>query len=331
MSEAAHAPTADARSIRADRLAGPMFFLSLVFLVVLAGLIHRYPRIDPEGPEARVIIGTLGGVWLVFFVEAAIRFQLRERGRPMWRSLTAAVACALVPPMRMGCRGRVRPDHIWLPTVGWRRIDNHLRREMERFFSVPMILFALMVLPLFVLEYYWAAEVHAHPWLALGVDIGSSAIWLAFTIELVLMVSVSDRPVRYCFVHWIDVAIVVLPAFEELPLLRVLRLGRVLRLDELLRLGRLYRLRALAARGWRAVLLLQIVHRLTGRSLENRRRRLRELILAKEEELAELRQEMVELDARVERKNPARTESETVGVRMSVNLREDEKATATEP
>jgi hypothetical protein len=308
-----------------------MFLLSLLFLVVLAGLIHRYPRIDPEGREAKLIIGTLGGIWVVFVLEAVLRFQLRDRARPAWHPLAAAVACALVPPVRMACGGRMLSDHIWLPTVGWRRIDNHLRRQMERFFSVPMILFALMVLPLFVLEYYWAREVQAHPWLALGLDIGTSAIWLAFTIELVLMVGVSDRPVRYCFVHWIDVAIVVLPAFEELPLLRVLRLGRVLRLDELLRLGRLCRLRALAARGWRAVLLLQIVQRLTGRSLEYRRRRLQELILANEEELAELQQEIAELDARIERKNAKGKATSTLGVRMSANHREDEKATSTAP
>jgi hypothetical protein len=293
-----------------------MFSLSMMFLIVLAGLIHRYPRIDPEAREAELIVGTLGGIWVVFVLEAVLRFQLRDRARPPWRPLAAAVACALVPPVRMGCRGRMLPDHIWLPTVGWRRIDNHLRNQLERFFSVPMILFALMVLPLFVLENYWAHEVHEQPWLALGVDIGTSVIWLAFTVELVLMVAVSDRPVRYCLVHWIDVAIVVLPAFEELPLLRVLRLGRVLRLDELLRLGRLYRLRGLTARAWRAVLLLQIVQRLTGRSEESRRRQLQELMLAKEEELAELRREIVKLDARIERKNTNRAPREAADAKM---------------
>jgi hypothetical protein len=105
--------------------------------------------------------------------------------------------------------------------------------------------------------------------------------------------------VRYCFVHWIDVAIVLLPAVEVLPLFRMLRLGRVLRLDELLRMGRLYRVRALALRGWRAVLLLQVVQRLSRRSLENRRRQLAALVRAKEEELDDLRQEIEELDKRI--------------------------------
>jgi voltage-gated potassium channel len=280
-------------------LAAPLFVLALMFLVVLAGLLHRYPRLDRDDLEAHLIWGGLGALWLVFLLEAVLRFWLRPRDRPAWRPLAVAVACALLPPLRMGCRSQVRPNHIWLPWLGWRPIDGHLRRTLERFFSVPMIVFALMVLPLFVLEYYWAEKVHTEPVLALGLDVGTSVIWLAFAVELILMVAVSDRPVRYCFRHWIDVAIVLLPAVEVLPLFRLLRLGRVLRLEELLRWGRLHRLQALAMRGWRAVLLLQIVQRLTGRSLAYQLRQLHELLQAKEEEVADLRQEIQELEKRV--------------------------------
>jgi voltage-gated potassium channel len=312
MNDCTHSTPSDSRSLWADRFAPPMFFLSLVFLVVFAGLLHRYPRLDPGGTEAYVILGALGGLWVVFVLESLLRLQLRDRSRPARGPQVEAVACMLVPPVRMGCRSRVRPDHIWLPRVGWRRIDHQLRKDMERFFSVPMILFALMVLPLFAVEFYWADEVHAQPLLALALDLGTSVIWLAFAIEFVLMVAVADGKVRYCFVHWIDVAIVVLPAFEKLPLLRVLRLGRVLRLDELLRLGRLYRLRALAARGWRAVLLLQLVQRLTGRSLEKRRRQLESLVQAKAEELADLRQEIAELEVRIAKNKASQAAADAV-------------------
>ena len=165
-----------------------------------------------------------------------------------------------------------------------------------------MIFFALMVLPLFVLEYYWADQVHAQPILALILDIGTSVIWLAFSIELIVMVAVADHPIVYCLRHWIDVAIVLLPVIDFLPLLRVLRLGRVLRLEQLLRWGRLYRLKALATRGWRALFLLQIAQRLTRRSPAQRLSRLRELLQAKEEEMADLRQEIAELEASIAQK-----------------------------
>jgi hypothetical protein len=276
-----------------------MFFLSVLFLVMLAGLIHRYPRLGHHDPEAYLIVGGLGLLWLVFLLEARLRFRLRDPSRPTWKSLLSAAVCALLPPLRLGSRSQVRPNHIWLPGLGWREIDSHLSSTLERFFSVPMILFALMVLPLFVLEYAEADRIHSEPILALWLDIGTSVVWLAFAVELILMVAVSDRPGRYCLLHWIDVAIVLLPAVEVLPLFRLLRLGRVLRLEQLLRWGRLHRLKALIARGWRSFILLQFVRRLTGRSLERRHKQLTELLQAKEEEVADVRREIKELEERI--------------------------------
>jgi len=282
-----------------DRLAGPMFFLAGLFLIVLAGLIHRYPRLQATDPEAYLIEGALALLWLVFLAEAVFRFRLRDRRRPAWRPLLAAVCSVLVPPVRMGYRSQVRPNHIWLPFVGWQEINRSLRNTLDRVFSIPMIFFALMVLPLLAIEYFEADRIRAEPVLALWVDIGTSLIWLAFAVELILMVAVSDRPWRYCFLHWIDVVIVLLPAVEMMPVFRLLRLGRILRLEELLRWGRLHRLQALLSRAWRAFLLLQVVQRLTGRSLEYQLKQRQELLQAKEEEVAELRQEIKEFEERI--------------------------------
>ncbi len=298
MTEPISTPPSGARRSWDNWLAGPMFVLALMFLVVVAGLIHRYPRIDPNDPEAYLILGVLGVLWLPILLEAV----LRRSNNSTWRSVLATVACVLVPPLRMGRRGVDRPNHIWLPILGWREVDNRLRRKLEQFFSIPMVGFALMVLPLLALEYFWAEKILEEPVLALWFDIGTAVVWLAFSVELIVMVAVSERPLRYCFLHWIDVAIVLLPAIEVLPLFRLLRLGRLLRLEQLLRWGRLQRLQVLATRGWRALLVLQIVHRLTGRSAEHRLERLRELLHAKEEEVADLREEIKELEDRISRK-----------------------------
>jgi voltage-gated potassium channel len=292
----------DRRRAWADQLAGPMFFLAVLFLVYLAGLIHRFPRLEPTSPEGYLILGGLAVLWLVFLLDAVIRFCLRDRREPAWKALLGAAVTALLPPLRLGVRSQARPNHIWLPGLGWQEINSRLRRTLERFFSVPMVIFALMVVPLLALEYFEAETIHAEPLLALGLDIGTSVIWLAFALELIVMVAVSDRPWRSCFLHWIDVVIVLLPAVETLPLLRLLRLGRILRLEQLLRWGRLSRLHALIARGWRAILLLQIVQRLTGQSLERRRKQLQGLLQAKEEEVADLRREIEELQKRISQK-----------------------------
>ncbi len=293
-----------------DRLAAPMFFLSVLFLVVLAGLFHRYPRLDPEDTEVNLILGALGGLWLLFLLEAVVRFQLRDRGRPPWKPLGSAAACVLLPPLRMGCRSLVRPNSVWLPRLGWQEVNSHLRRTLERIFSVPMICFALLVLPILALEYWEADRIRAEPMLALWLDLGNSAIWLAFAIELFLMVPLADRPLQYCCYHWIDVAIVVLPAVALMPLFRLLRLGRILRLEQLLRWGRLYRLQALFWHAWRSFLLLQVIQRLTGRSLEKQLKQHRDLLRAKEEELAELRQDIQELEQRIAQRDRERKAAE---------------------
>jgi hypothetical protein len=309
MAAASDIVTASERGRRTweDRLAGPMFVLSVLFLVVLAGLIYRFPQLDPNDPEVYLIQGALGLCWLTFLCEAGLRFALRDRRRPALKALVAVAICVLVPPLRMGCRSQVRPDHIWLPGLGWQPIDSRLRGTLERVFSVPMIFFALMVLPLFAFEYFEADKIRAEPLLALWLDIGTSVIWLAFAVELILMVAVSDRPWSYCYQHWIDVAIVLLPALEILPLFRLLRVGRVLRLENLLRWGRLHRLQTLVARSWRAIFLLQIVQRLAGRSLEGQLKQRRELLQAKEEEVADMRREIKELEERIAQKARNRT------------------------
>jgi hypothetical protein len=286
-----------------------MFFLAGLFLVVLAGLIHRYPHLERNDLEGYLILGGLGVLWLFFLLEAVLRFRLRDHRRPAWKALLGAAVCVLLPPLRMGFSSQVRARHIWLPGLGWQEINHRLRNTLERVSSIPMIFFALMVLPLLAFEYFKAEQIRAAPVLALWLDIGTSVIWLAFAVELILMAAVSDRPWRYCFLHWIDVAIVLLPAVELLPLFRLVRLGRILRLEELLRWGRLHRLQALLARGWRAFLLLEIVYRLTGRSLEHQLKQHQELLQAKEEEAADLRREIKELEERIARKATRRKEA----------------------
>jgi voltage-gated potassium channel len=292
-------PESDRRTWE-DRLAGPMFFLALLFLIVLAGLIHRYPQPNRTELEAWLIEAALASLWVIFVLEAGFRVALRDRSRPAWRPLGSALACVLLPPLRIGCRSALRPDHVWMPALGWQPTNARLRRTLEQVFSVPMIIVALMVVPLLAFEHFAAERIHADPSLDLALAIGTSVIWLAFAVELFVMLAVADRPWNYCLRHWIDVAIVVLPAIEMMPLFRLLRLGRVLRLEQLLRWGRLHRLQALIMRGWRAVLLLQIVSRVTGRSLERQRKRLLELVQAKEEEIADLCLEIDELEKRME-------------------------------
>jgi len=286
-------------------LAVVFFVLTLVFLAAVAGFSHRYGRNDVRPWEIQIMGGAVLVVWPLFLLEAWMRCRLAwQRGEKLYGVLLA-VMVLLVPPLRLGFRGYYRREEIWLPILGWQKADKQLYRQLERAFSVPMILLALMVLPILIVELGWPEWRDQYPWFGLTLDATSAVIWLAFAVEFLLLVSLSANRVAFCVRHWIELLIVVLPLVELLPVLLTdlvpaLRLLRVLRLHQLGRMGRVYRLRALVTKMWRAFLILEIVQRLTGQTPEKRLRKLRELLAAKYEEIEELQREIAQLEAQVQ-------------------------------
>jgi voltage-gated potassium channel len=301
--------------------AAVMFFLALLFLIFLGGVLHRHrlPHSDPgqETPEQvaaeqeveyvhefelRVQEAGLGALYVVFWLEAILRFLRRDRSESLWRHLGHSLLVCLFPPFRMGTKSSAVPGTIWLPWWGWRVVDRSLFRDLERVFSIPMIFIALLVLPLLGIQVYWASKLDEYAGLHLFLEVGNALIWVAFALEFILLVSVAEKKLAYTAGHWIDLLIVLLPFVEFLPLaraLRTVRLFRLLQLDKLLRLSGLYRFRGVYMRGWRAFLLLDLIRRLTGRSLQARLAQLEELLAAKEAEVEELRKEIADLKVRI--------------------------------
>lgn len=134
---------------------------------------------------------------------------------------------------------------------------------------------------------------------------------MAFAIEFILKCSVAEKKIAYCIQNWMDLAVVVLPLIDFLPILRAWRLGGLLRLNQLNRMSRLYRLRGLLMKAWRAILLLEMIHRLLGNYQERRLNKLRDLIAAKEIELEELRLEKAELEQALQKDRAAEVTTET--------------------
>ena len=281
----------------------PMFYLSAAVLVLIAGLIHRLGHGDLTGFEKAAIFWGLLLLWPIFILESFLRLvACRRPGTSWWRRLAVFLAVCLFPPFRLGGRSYADDTTIWFPRLGWIKVDRNLRTSLERFFSVPMIVIALLVLPFLAMEYFWLETVRADFGLSLLLDIGTSVIWLAFALEVIVMVSVADKKVRYCLTNWMDLAVVFLPLVDFMPLLRLLRLTRVVELGQISRLGRLYRLRGLLFKLWRTVLLLEIMQRFLGHYREKRLRRLQELLADRHEEIAALNKEIAELqDAQAKR------------------------------
>jgi voltage-gated potassium channel len=280
-----------------DHLTRPMFWLALAFLAILAGVSHRIGQGYTTLFEAEVIIWGLLLLWPLFVVEGLLRLWIcRRPTMPLVQRLLGFVLLCLAPPLRLGARSYADGERIWLPWLGWNRVDRALRKRLERLFCVPMIVVALMVLPLLAMEFFWLETVRDHFLLSLGRDIGASVVWVAFVIEFVVMISVAQDKPHYCLTHLMDLAVVSLPLVDFLPILRLLRLTRVSELQEISRLGRFYRLRGLVAKLWGAALLLEAFQHLLGDYRQRRLGRLRDQLAEREEELLELRREIGELE-----------------------------------
>ena len=155
-------------------------------------------------PASERLIVALEVLWVLFIVEAWLRFFFhRPHGNLGRRLVQAAVICVL-PPWRLVARTPGPVGEYWFPRLGWRRPDRELRQTLERAFSIPMILIALLVLPVLILEFFWQQTVREHAWLALTLELANSVIWLAFTVEFLVLISVSFSLFGFILGIWAD-------------------------------------------------------------------------------------------------------------------------------
>ena len=316
----------------ADALAPIMFWLSLASLALTAAVLVLWidvPRVDEtyELPEASMAstassmivdpsdefavtamawgvaaFGLLIGMWPIFTAEQILYFVKTKRGESFHRQHRYWWAFCLCPPLRMCARHRGSRERIWLPKLGWQVADHRLIRRLERAFSLPMIGIALLILPVLGLQTFYQERIADYPALRAALHVGTGVIWFAFATEFIVMVSVTPRKFTYCRQHWLDLVIIVLPLISFLRTLRILRAAKLMNLgkvQQLSRLMRVYRLRGVTLRGWRALLLLDMVQRLLLSSPEKRIRKLEALCIDKERELEQLHEQIESLRAQL--------------------------------
>jgi voltage-gated potassium channel len=283
----------------------PMAVVSLLFLVLVGAGIQRvsgplYRDQEPhfELHEKIVYTALFGLLWLAVIAEFVVVFRSRHPGESLWKNYRAEFLACLIPPLRMALSSRAMDRRVWVPTLGWQTINRDLRAKLERFFSIPMIVVALMILPILAVEHFWSEKIHPHEhlWLVVAIDGSTAVIWIAFATEFIVMYSVADNKFRYCKQHWLDLAIILLPLISFLRALRVIRLTRLGRLTSVGRVSRLYRLRGLAIRAFRALLLLDVIARVIGRSPQKQLNKLLTILAEKEAEVADLRREIARLE-----------------------------------
>lgn len=113
---------------------------------------------------------------------------------------------------------------------------NERASRYERAFAIPMLIAALLVIPVVAVEQSDAGD----PWRS-GAAVLNWVIWIAFAVELVVMLAIVPDRWRWLRTHPLEVVVVLLtppflPAsFQAARALRLLRLLRLLRVASLAR------------------------------------------------------------------------------------------------
>lgn len=302
---------------RIDTLLSPfMFALSLVFLIGLAVLIVLWidvptlsesavgvkaesTRSTATGSIAFFTYWTLVAIWPIFILESIFHWGVRAKNSEMWLHHVYGVLYCICPPLRLCASNPDLAGRMWLPGFGWRKSDRRLRRKMERRFSKPMLLIALLILPVLVVEFSLKEQVVQYMWLRVALHVCTGIIWFAFAAEFIVMVSVAERKLDYCKKHWIDIAIILLPIvsfLRSLRLVRASRIANVAKMSQISKMARVYRLRGTAMKMLRALLLMKFVHRIIGLTTEKKLKRLHNELEEKRREIAFLEEEIQELE-----------------------------------
>lgn len=273
-----------------------MTSLALVFLILAALTLHQ---VEEAADDSDYLPATLLlALWLPLGIDALIGFARRgDFNRPAIQRLLLLLA---IPPFRIAQSPYGARSCVFLPMLGWQRADVDLYERMERTFGIPMLFMAVLILPILAVELFWADLVAEHPGIRLFLDLGSMAIWIAFCIEFIVMVTLAPKKLVYMARNWINLAIIVLPFLAFLRGLRGVRLlwlGKGL--GKAAKALKVYRLRGLGLRGWRGMVALDLVERLLHRTPERRLKRLREILGEREREIARLRKRIQNLEAQV--------------------------------
>ena len=117
---------------------------------------------------------------------------------------------------------------MFIPCYGWIDADDDHRRRVDRFFHTPMLVLALLVLP--VLGWEWYTIKHPefkHSALDYAVNAAMLFIWFAFAVEFMIKIAIAKSRVQYATKNWLDVVIIVMPMLRPFRALSVFRAARL--------------------------------------------------------------------------------------------------------
>jgi voltage-gated potassium channel len=263
--------------------------ISVVTLLFFAGMLHLHEVPAYHHWWTFCIWGSLLLYPIYLFEVLALLVQKQAA----WKR---HLVYLIVPPLRLMAPYR-ETGEVWLPRLGWTNATETLGDKIEHVFALPMIFVAVLILPVIGIEYFYESEINANSTYHLGVNLATCLIWLAFTVEFVVVMSLHRKKWRYCKEHWLDLAIILLPL---IAFLRAVRLARLAQLPRLSKTVRIYRMRGMFIKLQRAVLMMSIVKRILHARPEARLKSLEEKLREKDVEISLIREEIKELHRIIE-------------------------------
>lgn len=285
-----------------------LYFLSLVCLIAAAALVNL---LSHEGENIAValfqsqVAFIYGLLWVLFFIDffvLAILTYHHGNSRAK-REIYGATLVLLFPPLKMGSSHLLKPELQWIPFLGWCYRNEGLLVHLKGKFSIPMILIALLILPILVIEwqFYEPVQEFLNADLSFVLDMAQAFIWLAFAFEFILMVSISHEKMDYTQKNWIDLLIILLPF---IAFVRTIRLIKIARLSQI---ARGYKLRGLLLKARQGLFFAGIFHKLLKVKPEFQLKSLKKKLEKNQKQREELEEELL-LMAKLLQKNDSEKE-----------------------
>jgi len=282
---------------RYDSWATPIFFfLSLLMLMLGAAIINA---ITHDEDNVMVIIFTANVAriyalgWLLYLADfLALIYLSRKNSEKMASAeFLFRVAALIFPPLRMASRHIQQVEITWLPFYGWTKSNEGLLIQLKKKFSIPMIVIALLIIPVLLVEWRYYDEVSAYldTDLSFVLDMVQAFIWMAFAFEFILMFSITNEKIEYIKNNWIDVLIILLPF---IAFIRTLRLIKIARLSQL---ARGYKLRGLLMKARQGFVFASFFYRILTIKPDFQINNLRKKLENNQKEREKIEEDLMEL------------------------------------
>ena len=290
-----------------------MFRVAVVTLVII-GLMGGH---GISGPANNMMFGWWLGIpllvlWLIVILEGLLGMAMAHDHH--WDAFKRFLLVVCCPPFRAACAPAYPGKFIWLPKHGWLAVGKLNFERVELRLAIPMLGVTLLVLPLLGMELMLGEWLAQHLWAAVIVHVLTAVVWIAFALEFIVMLALTDKKLVYCKQHWVNIAIILLPLFGFLRIFGILRFVRAGKGLKVAKLIRAYRMRGVVARTMRLALVFNLIERLLERNPEKYLLALEDKVQEKKAEITALEEKMDDLRARIaENKARAEAKEQTVG------------------